>query len=263
MVIMKAYELMVRGKVQRVGYRRYLLGLAQELGLAGYVENRPDGTVHIFVQGPEEKLREFMDKAGSPIYPAKVTQLDMKEAKINPRYKYFTIKYGDLGEELQEGFGALQEIFMDYWKEFKDFRGEFSDFRGEFKNFRGEFKEFRGEFKDFRNEFSDFRNEFKEFRGEFRSFREEFRDFRDEFREYREEFREFAERTDGNFQTLMEKYGEISAKLTEIMNTLLEESKKTSQMLDTLRKESKETREILIKNLELLRQAVEKLGQKQ
>lgn len=40
--IMKAYGLSVKGRVHRVSYRRHLLNLTQELGLAGYVENSLD-----------------------------------------------------------------------------------------------------------------------------------------------------------------------------------------------------------------------------
>lgn len=189
---MKAYEVNVWGKVQLVGYRRYILSVAQELGLAGFVENKPGGSVQIFIQGAEEKIKGFLEKALNPAYPAKVLDLDIIGAHPKPEHKYFTIKFGSLEEELQEGFGAIQEISMDYWRE----------------------------------------------------------------------FREFAEKTDKDFQTIMGIYGEISKKPTEIMNTLLEGSKKTSQILDNLRGESRVTREILNKNLELMRQAIEKLGQK-
>ncbi len=37
--------------MQRVGYRRYIIDIAQDLGLAGYIENMKDGSVNIFVQG--------------------------------------------------------------------------------------------------------------------------------------------------------------------------------------------------------------------
>jgi len=194
---MKAYDLIVRGRVQRVGYRRYLLDTAQELELAGYAENNMDGTVHIFIQGPGDKLNKFIDKARKPEYPAKVIDIEVREAEPNPDYKYFLIRFGSMEEELQEGFGAMQSIFIEYWREFRD---------------------------------------------------------------YRNEFREFAERTDKNFQILMEKYGEISAKLTEIMTMLLEESSKTREMLMEIRRESSETRKMLNESIKLLRKAVEKLG---
>ena len=70
--------------------------------------------------------------------------------------------------------------------------------------------------------------------------KEEFRDYRAEFRDYREEFREFAERTDGNFRLISEKYGEISDKLTVILNALVQESKETREMLNETMKSLKD-----------------------
>ncbi len=222
---MKAYSIVAKGRVQRVGYRRYLLEIAQDLGISGYVENKPDGTVAIFIQGDEDKLSTFIERAKSPGYPAVVKDFIVTDAEPNPELKYFIIKFGSVQEELQEGFGALQSIFMDYWSEFRDYR-----------------------------------NEFRDYRQEFRDYREEFRDYREEFRDYRREFREFAARTDENFKLLMDKYGEISRKLTEIMDALTEQSKKLSQILDELRRESKETREMIYESLKLLREAVDKIG---
>jgi acylphosphatase len=61
--MLKAYKINVHGRVQRIGYRRYILDLAQEIGLSGYVKNELDGSVTIFIQGKEENIREFMEKA--------------------------------------------------------------------------------------------------------------------------------------------------------------------------------------------------------
>lgn len=93
---------------------------------------------------------------------------------------------------------------------------------------------------------------------EFQDYRQEFRDYRQEFRDCKGEFPDFAKRTDENFQHLEAKYGEISEKLTNIMNALAEESKKTREMLEVMKSESKRTGEILGESLRLLREAVER-----
>ncbi|BAJ50407.1 acylphosphatase [Candidatus Caldarchaeum subterraneum] len=69
---MKAYLMKVVGRVQRVGYRRHVLELGQELELAGYVRNEKDGTVTIFAQGDEETLNRFMEALKTPPPPAKI-----------------------------------------------------------------------------------------------------------------------------------------------------------------------------------------------
>ena len=169
---LEARLLRVSGRVQRVGYRRYALELAQELGLAGYAKNLPDGSVQILVQGEEEKLTRFLELVRSPPL-GEVREVRVEEVPADPSIGEFRIVYGELAEELQEGFGAMQAVFTEYWKEFRGFRGEFRSFRGEFRGFREEFREFRGEFRDYRNEFRSFRDEFRDYRGEFRGFRDE------------------------------------------------------------------------------------------
>lgn len=194
---LRAVEVVVRGRVQRVGYRRHVLDTAQELGVAGYVKNMDDGSVKIFVQAPPETLERFMEMLKNPSPPAVVKHLEAKESKVKPALKGFRIRYDRLQDELQEGFGAMQSVFLDYRQEFRDYIAEF-------------------------------------------------RDYRQEFRDYRQEFRDFAKRTDENFQRIMERYGEISDKLTVILETLV--------------RESKETREMIYEMMKLLRESVEKLS---
>jgi acylphosphatase len=113
----KASLVKVFGRVQRVGYRRHVLDSAQELGLSGYVRNEKDGSVTVFVQGDDAAVEKFIEKLKTPPQPAHVKSLEVKDARPRPALKYFTIKPSPLHEELQEGFGAMQSIFIDYWGE--------------------------------------------------------------------------------------------------------------------------------------------------
>ncbi|MGQ9744395.1 MAG: acylphosphatase [Candidatus Bathycorpusculaceae bacterium] len=192
----KAYDVKVSGKVQRIGYRRFILENAQELGLGGFVRNEADGSVRVFVQGEESLVEEFLKRIKEPPRPAVVKDFEVRAADLNPNLKFFSVEFGSLAEELQEGFGSME-------KEFRDYRGEFRGFVGEFRDYREEFRGFVGEF----------------------------RDYREEFRDYRREFRDFAERTDKNFETLAQKYGEISEKLTQVLETLQKESAETRREL--------------------------------
>ncbi len=148
-MILKAFQARVYGRVQRVGYRRFILDSAQELGLSGYVKNERDGSVTIFVQGDEAILDKFIEMLKSPPPPAYLKSIDIRETKPRPAIKYFMIKPSPLHEELQEGFGAMQSIFMDYWREFREYRNEFRDFREEFRDYRSEFRDYREEFREF------------------------------------------------------------------------------------------------------------------
>jgi acylphosphatase/gas vesicle protein len=245
----KAVRIRVTGRVQRVGLRRYVLDLAQDIGISGYVGNLPDGSVEIFAQGEELAISKFIEELKNAPHPVLIKNLIIKEDKLRPEVKEFSIKYGSIEEELQEGFGAMQSIFIEYWKEFRDYRQEFRDYRQEFRDYRQEFRDYRQEFREFASRTD---NNFKVLGDELRSFRQEFKD-------YRNEFREFAKRTDNNFKLISEKYEEISNKLTEILNDFREESKRTREILEELRKDSKETREQLAKAISMLADAIDKL----
>jgi len=46
----------VTGRVQGVGFRWFVARRAEELGLAGWVRNDPDGAVSVLAAGPEPAL---------------------------------------------------------------------------------------------------------------------------------------------------------------------------------------------------------------
>jgi acylphosphatase len=52
----------VRGRVQGVGFRWFVLEAAQDLGLSGWVRNRPDGTVEGEAQGKEADVEKLLDQ---------------------------------------------------------------------------------------------------------------------------------------------------------------------------------------------------------
>jgi acylphosphatase len=58
--MVKTLRLIVRGKVQGVGFRYFAKDKALELQITGWVRNLPDRTVEILAQGPGETLERFM-----------------------------------------------------------------------------------------------------------------------------------------------------------------------------------------------------------
>lgn len=62
----------VRGYVQGVGFRWWTRSRALELGLTGYVSNRPDGRVQIVAQGPRDACQRLLDLLRSGRTPGSV-----------------------------------------------------------------------------------------------------------------------------------------------------------------------------------------------
>ena len=52
-------RLLVRGAVQGVGFRWFARETAQQLGVAGWVRNCPDGSVEIAVGGDDSRVEQF------------------------------------------------------------------------------------------------------------------------------------------------------------------------------------------------------------
>ncbi|MEO0218368.1 MAG: acylphosphatase, partial [candidate division WOR-3 bacterium] len=53
---MKSLIIKVYGRVQGVGYRYFAQRHARKLGIKGYAENKPDGSVYIEAYGDEKSL---------------------------------------------------------------------------------------------------------------------------------------------------------------------------------------------------------------
>ena len=52
----------IEGRVQGVGYRFWTEDEAAELGLAGWVRNRCDGSVEAVLSGPRESVAEMLER---------------------------------------------------------------------------------------------------------------------------------------------------------------------------------------------------------
>lgn len=51
-----------QGRVQGVGFRYTVQGLAENFPVAGFVRNVPDGSVELVVEGPADQVEEFLDE---------------------------------------------------------------------------------------------------------------------------------------------------------------------------------------------------------
>jgi acylphosphatase len=73
-------RVVIRGRVQRVGYRAWTEYTALELGLEGWVRNRSDGTVEAMFAGPANDVAAMIEacRLGPP--GARVEAIDRQEA---------------------------------------------------------------------------------------------------------------------------------------------------------------------------------------
>ena len=81
---MIARRLLIRGRVQGVGYRFAMVDAAESRGIRGWVRNRRDGSVEAFVQGDEADVEAIVAwcRRGPPA--ARVTGVDVEAAAADP-----------------------------------------------------------------------------------------------------------------------------------------------------------------------------------
>jgi acylphosphatase len=58
---MKAIDVVVAGRVQKVGFRAFTRRNAIMLGVKGYVENTGDGKVHAVLEGDEHQIDKLLE----------------------------------------------------------------------------------------------------------------------------------------------------------------------------------------------------------
>ena len=101
---MKRARIIVKGKVQRVGYRDEVEEIARRLGIKGFVENiKPyDYDIRIVTEGEDEAISEFIERVKIKRFPIDVESVEVSFEDFKGEFEYFEIKRGDWQEELGE-----------------------------------------------------------------------------------------------------------------------------------------------------------------
>jgi len=56
----RRFEIIIKGKVQKVGYRDYVEEVARRFNIVGFVENLKDGNVRILCEADEKIIDDFL-----------------------------------------------------------------------------------------------------------------------------------------------------------------------------------------------------------
>lgn len=88
---MKHLNIIIKGRVQRVGFRFRTMEAAYKYGVSGIVMNQDDNSVYIEAEGEEEALEKFLAWCHRGPLGAKVEQVDPHEGDLK-NYSSFEIK---------------------------------------------------------------------------------------------------------------------------------------------------------------------------
>jgi acylphosphatase len=77
-------HVIIRGRVQGVGFRAWVEDEARLCGLAGYVRNRRDGSVEAVFCGPQDQVEAMLVACWRGPVGSQVTGIDAVEDGIEP-----------------------------------------------------------------------------------------------------------------------------------------------------------------------------------
>ena len=87
----KAIKLLIQGKVQGVGYRRWFEQQAIELKLKGYVKNLQTGEVEALVVGDEQVIQELLQRSMLGPSRAEVSHIIQTQVQPDPNLNDFKV----------------------------------------------------------------------------------------------------------------------------------------------------------------------------
>lgn len=91
------HSLTVRGRVQGVGYRYFVLETAESRGLTGWVANADDGSVRIVAVGDRDSLERFRESLSEGPPLARVDSVNYREETVDRNeYPSFEIAGGEI-----------------------------------------------------------------------------------------------------------------------------------------------------------------------
>jgi acylphosphatase len=83
----------VRGEVQGVGFRFFVLRQANTRGLRGYVRNRADGSVEVVAEGPRAALEQLLRELHRGPSGAVVAEVEERWSEAAETFSGFVIRH--------------------------------------------------------------------------------------------------------------------------------------------------------------------------
>ncbi len=90
---MKRAEILVNGLVQGVGFRYFVVRLAEEFGLKGYTKNLFSGEVYTVVEGEDAMIEEFFNKIKIGPSHAHIKNASIKWSDSKNEFTKFEVRY--------------------------------------------------------------------------------------------------------------------------------------------------------------------------
>lgn len=88
----RAKRYIIRGRVQGVGYRYFVQGVAERFGVSGFVRNLPSGDVEVLAEADSGTLELFKQKLEQGPRMSRVTEIIESDVESSGLYSSFQIR---------------------------------------------------------------------------------------------------------------------------------------------------------------------------
>ena len=132
----------VSGRIQNVGYRAKVIGIAKDFGLTGFVQNLDDGRVWIIAESKNDDFGKFLDAIWIKNTLIDVADIEVEHADATGDFAdfYKLVGEGETDERLDKASDYLKEMIDVMRAGFSDMRTGFSDMRSGFSDMRSGFE---------------------------------------------------------------------------------------------------------------------------
>ncbi len=90
---MERSHILVKGRVQQVGFRFYAREIALQTNVTGWVKNLPDGNVEIVVEGEKAQIEDFLQKLQEGYLGRNISDIVRKTESYTGKFNYFDIAF--------------------------------------------------------------------------------------------------------------------------------------------------------------------------
>jgi acylphosphatase len=88
----QARRYIVRGRVQGVGYRYFAKGMAERLGVTGFVRNLSNGDVEVVAEADSVTLALLKEELERGPRMSRVNEVIVNEVPVSGKYSSFSIR---------------------------------------------------------------------------------------------------------------------------------------------------------------------------
>jgi acylphosphatase len=89
------FRVLIRGRVQMVGFRMFAEMRAQRHGANGYARNLPTGEVEVVAEGDRQLLEEFLAELRRGPRGARVDDILVSWETFRGEFTEFSVRYGE------------------------------------------------------------------------------------------------------------------------------------------------------------------------